>query len=255
MRPATARRERTPQSSRPITAQQQRPKTSHGLSSDGRAQVPERVVAAPPGSSKNTTVEPLGLGLGWDYYVQNEEVAKLKSRIAQLELKVLTEKKKVVGVKGDGRKVAVGRAAATMPEEEELLEALQWARSEEEVFMGIDMAMYPGDKAFVSVMKRMLTNAGAVGMSEAKISILAKTMFVKYANPFTRRLDLQKVRALVTQQHQQRGKKRVEDWVRGDTGFAGHVLEAVDKGRSGDPLCIAAASDVIASLDHVQVLW
>lgn len=242
-RPATAHggRARTPAAStRPASAV--RPHTSHGAAPELRGR------QGKPRGGIQDLLKPLLLeGLGWDYYQQNEEVSRLKERIAQLELKLLAESKVAAGP------APAAKAAARPKEERELLEALQWARSEEEVFANIDMAMQPSEKAFTAVLQQMLANAGAGGaFPEPKVAAMAKEVFAKHANSFTRRLDLQRLRALVVQQHQERARKHIEDWVRSSTGYQEHVIQCVQKTRGHAPLREAVEGEVVKSLDNLQ---
>ena len=244
-RPATAHR---PASARRLP----RPSTSHGAGPDPRA-TPGRAGGG-AGKRVQELVQPLAEGLGWEYYQQNEEVSRLKERIAQLELKLLAEGKAAPGARAGGRAGGgPAAAAARPPAERELLAALQWARSEAEVFAGIDMAAKPGEQAVAAVLQQMLANAGAGGVfTESKVKDLACEVFVTHANSFTRRLDLQKLRALVARQHRERARKRIEDWVRASTDYQQLVVQCVQKGRGQAPLREALETDVVASLDHVQ---
>jgi hypothetical protein len=251
-RPATAHggRALTPAASkRPASAARPlpaRPQTSHGAHAELRG----RQVGKPRGSVQDVLKPSLKSleGLGWDYYQQHEKVSRLKERIAQLELKLLAESKAAAGAG------AANAAAAELPtEERELLEALQWARSEAEVFENIDMEMKPSEKAFTAVLQQMLANAGAGGaFPEPKVAAMAKEVFVKHANSFTRRLDLQRLRALVVQQHQERARKHIEDWVRSSTGYQEHVIQCVQKTRAHAPLREAVVGEVVKSLDNLQ---
>jgi len=252
-RPATAHggRARTPASAtRPASAARPlpaRPQTSQGAHAELRG----RQLGKPRGSVQDL-LKPLLKsleGLGWDYYQQHEKVSRLKERIAQLELKLLAESKAAAGAG------AANAAAATLPtEERELLEALQWARSEAEVFANIDMEMnIDSEKAFTAVLQQMLANAGAGGVfPEPKVAAMAKEIFVKHANSFTRRLDLQRLRALVVQQHQELARKHIEDWVRASTGYQEHVIQSVQKTRGHAPLREAVEGEVVKSLDNLQ---
>jgi hypothetical protein len=191
-------------------------------------------------------------GLGWDYHQQNDKVSRLKERIAHLELKLRAASKAAAGPEAAAA-AASAAAAARQPEERELLEALQWARSEAEVFANIDMAMQPSEKSFTAVLQQMLANAGAGGaFPESKVAKMAKEVFVKHANSFTRRLDLQRLRALVVQQHQERARKHIEDWVRASTGYQEHVIQCVQKVRGHAPLREAVEGEVVKSLDNLQ---
>ena len=104
---------------------------------------------------------------------------------------------------GGEEKKAAGATGVNTEAESALMEALVWARSEAEVFAGIDMAVHPDFKTWTSVLERMLKNAGHVDMAADKLNAIAKAMHTQHANPFTLKVDLEKVRAMVRRQHQQ----------------------------------------------------
>ena len=243
MRPATARRERTPPSSRPQTALR-RPET---------AEAPASGRKTPLGTSATRRVmeeyvEPLASGMGWDYHVQRDEVNKLKERITQLEYKIATESKKVSAADARGQSGGDRESVA----ERQLTQALQWARSEAEVFSGIDTSVHPDRAAFDHVLLRMLENAGVVGMRVGTREAMAAALFKEHANPFARTLDLQKLRALVARQHQRRAEQRVRDWVRAEPSFSRLISDRVEAVRSTDELRLVPVPKIIAGLDDIQ---
>jgi hypothetical protein len=192
-------------------------------------------------------------GQGWNWHVQNSEVARLKERIAQLELKILRtstgegeREGEQLGGGGGGRSASEYSSAELL-----LLEALMWAPSEHSVFAGISMSQQPDSAAFTSLLQQMLHNAGHVGMPPEKLAALAGELFKKHSNPFTRKLDLNKLRALVQRQHVLREHKRVRDWVRSEVGYTGEVTKRLSKAciitganlRCADPDTLAGSLD------------
>jgi hypothetical protein len=184
--------------------------------------------------------------------VQNSEVARLKERIAQLELKILRTSTGEGEREGEQLGGGGGRSASEYSSAELLLlEALMWAPSEPSVFAGISMSQQPDSAAFTTILQRMMHNAGHVGMPPEKLAALAGELFKKHSNPFNRKLDLNKLRALVQRQHVLREHKRVRDWVRSEVGYTEEVTKRLSKAciKTGANLRCADPDTLVGSLD------
>ena len=248
-RPATAHHHRAPQIHSPSSAGG-RPGTAHQKQKSS----PHHKAGVSHNEANGSLSAESLRGQGWNWHVQNSEVARLKERIAQLELKILRtstgegeREGEQLGGGGGGERSSSEYSSAELL----LLEALMWAPSEHSVFAGISMSQQPDSAAFTSLLQWMLHNAGHVGMPQEKVAALADELFKKHSNPFTRKLDLNKLRALVQRQHVLCEHKRVRDWVRSEVGYTEEVTKRLSKAciKTGLNLRCADPDTLAGSLD------